>query len=57
VVIDFISMPRRQDQARIGEALTAALADDPSQTYVLPMSALGLVEMTRERRGPGLELE
>jgi ribonuclease G len=56
VVIDFISMPRRQDQARIGEALSAALADDPSQTYVLPMSALGLVEMTRERRGPGLEL-
>jgi ribonuclease G len=56
LVIDFISMPRRQDQARIGEALSAALADDPSQTYVLPMSALGLVEMTRERRGPGLEL-
>lgn len=55
VVIDFVSMPRRQDQVRIGEALIVALADDPSQTYVLPMSALGLVEMTRERRGPGLE--
>ena len=55
VVIDFISMPRRQDQMRVVEALNVALADDPSQTYVLPMSALGLVEMTRERRGPGLE--
>jgi ribonuclease E/ribonuclease G len=55
VVIDFISMPRRPDQARVVEALKEALADDPSQTHVLPMSAFGLVEMTRERRGPGLE--
>jgi ribonuclease E/ribonuclease G len=55
VVIDFVSMPRRQDQGRVVAALQAALADDPSQTHVLPMSAFGLVEMTRERRGPGLE--
>ena len=37
--------------------LKAAVADDPAQTYIVPMSALGLVEMTRERRGPGLEFE
>lgn len=55
VVIDFISMPRRPDQTRVVEALKEALAEDPSQTHVLPMSAFGLVEMTRERRGPGLE--
>jgi len=57
VVIDFISMPHKKDQERIVESLVDALADDPAQTYVLPMSAFGLVEMTRERRGPGLELE
>jgi ribonuclease G len=55
VVIDFITMPRRPDQTRVVEALREALADDPSQTHILPMSAFGLVEMTRERRGPGLE--
>jgi ribonuclease E/ribonuclease G len=55
VVIDFVSMPRRLDQGRVVSALQDALADDPSQTHVLPMSAFGLVEMTRERRGPGLE--
>ena len=38
------------------DAFKAALADDPAQTYVLPMSSLGLVEMTRERRGPELTL-
>jgi ribonuclease E/ribonuclease G len=57
VVIDFISMSRPRDRDRIVEALKAAVADDPAQTYIVPMSALGLIEMTRERRGPGLELE
>jgi ribonuclease G len=57
VVIDFISMTRPRDKERIMEALKAAVADDPSQTYIVPMSPLGLVEMTRERRGPGLEFD
>jgi ribonuclease E/ribonuclease G len=55
VVIDFISMSRERDRDQVMEALKAAVADDPSQTYIVPMSPLGLVEMTRERRGPGLE--
>jgi ribonuclease E/ribonuclease G len=56
VVIDFISMSRPRDRERVVAALKFALADDPARTYVLPMSAFGLVEMTRERRGPELEL-
>ncbi len=55
VVIDFISMSRERDRDQVMAALKAALADDPSQTHIIPMSPLGLVEMTRERRGPGLE--
>lgn len=55
VVIDFISMSRERDQGQVVAALKAAVADDPAQTYIVPMSPLGLVEMTRERRGPGLE--
>jgi len=55
VVIDFISMSRERDRDQLVDALKTAVADDPSQTYILPMSPLGLVEMTRERRGPGLE--
>jgi ribonuclease E/ribonuclease G len=57
VVIDFISMTKPRDRERTMDALTAAVADDPAQTYIVPMSPLGLVEMTRERRGPGLELD
>jgi ribonuclease E/ribonuclease G len=56
IVIDFISMGRERDQDQVMAALKAAVADDPSQTYIIPMSPLGLVEMTRERRGPGLEI-
>ncbi|MEA1939019.1 MAG: ribonuclease E/G [Pseudomonadota bacterium] len=57
VVIDFINMSERQAGQRVVEALTAALADDPAQTDVYGMSRLGLVEMTRIRRGtPTAEL-
>jgi len=56
VVIDFISMSRERDRDQVVDALKAAVADDPSQTHIVPMSPLGLVEMTRERRGPGLEI-
>jgi ribonuclease G len=57
VVIDFISMNRPRDRDGLMEAFRAAVADDPAQTYIVPMSPLGLVEMTRERRGPGLEFD
>jgi ribonuclease G len=57
IVIDFISMTRPRDRDRVVDALRAAVADDPAQTYIVAMSPLGLVEMTRERRGPGLEFD
>ncbi|HLG88805.1 MAG TPA: ribonuclease E/G, partial [Alphaproteobacteria bacterium] len=57
VVIDFISLPRAEDRSRTEVALAAALASDPARTQILPMSRLGLVELSRERRGPELELE
>ena len=52
IVIDFVSMPRRGDGERVLDALAAAVADDPVQSEVHGMSKLGLVEMTRARRGP-----
>jgi ribonuclease E/ribonuclease G len=57
VVVDFVSLARPADRARVTASLAAALADDPARTQILPMSELGLVEMARERRGPDLELD
>ncbi|QEX23748.1 hypothetical protein FRZ61_36870 [Hypericibacter adhaerens] len=54
VVIDFIDMESSADRDRVVKALRHALADDPARTRVLPMSDLGLVQMTRQRRGAPL---
>jgi ribonuclease G len=49
VVIDFIDMENPLNQQRVIQALDAELEKDRAQTRVLPVSALGLVEMTRKR--------
>jgi len=49
IVIDFIDMEMETNQARVTAALTEALARDRARTKVLPVSGLGLVEMTRKR--------
>ena len=54
VVVDFVSMPKRGDGERLLAALGAAVRDDPVQTEVYGLSRLGLVELTRARRGPAL---
>ncbi|WP_448191021.1 ribonuclease E/G [Azospirillum sp. sgz301742] len=54
VVVDFVNMKGRGDAERLLNALSAAVADDPAQTQVYGLSKLGLVEMTRARRGTAL---
>jgi len=54
VVIDFIDLKAPPARARVVDALKAAVGDDPAPCWVGPMSRLGLVEMTRRRRGPSL---
>jgi ribonuclease G len=49
IVIDFIDMERRSNRERVFTALKDAMAKDKAKTKVLPMSDLGLIEMTRER--------
>ena len=54
IVVDFLSMTKRGEGERLLAALTAAVRDDPVQTEVYGISRLGLIEMTRARRGPAL---
>jgi len=49
VVIDFIDMKARKNQTAVYRALKEGLQGDKARTNVLPVSALGLVEMTRQR--------
>jgi Rne/Rng family ribonuclease len=54
VVIDFVELENAAERDLVTKRLRAALAGDPARTRVLPMSDLGLVQLTRQRRGPAL---
>jgi ribonuclease G len=49
IVIDFIDMESLEDRHKVFSALKEALSKDKARTYVLRMSELGLIEMTRQR--------
>jgi ribonuclease G len=49
VVIDFIDMKQRRNQNNVYKALKDALRTDKARTNVLPISQLGILEMTRQR--------
>ncbi len=49
IVIDFIDMERESNRERVSQALRDSLRRDKGKTKVLPMSELGLIEMTRKR--------
>lgn len=49
IIIDFIDMQKKSSQEKVYHALTEALKRDRSKTHVLPISDMGLVQMTRKR--------
>jgi ribonuclease G len=53
IVIDFIDMDDTAHQARVIDALAAALRKDRSRTKIVGLSDLGLLQLTRKRTRPG----
>jgi ribonuclease G len=49
IVIDFIDMEKLSNRTRVFTALREAFSRDKAKTNILPMSDLGLIEMTRKR--------
>jgi ribonuclease G len=49
IIIDFIDMQKKSSQEKVYSALKDALVKDRSKTHVLPISEMGLIEMTRKR--------
>jgi ribonuclease G len=49
IVLDFIDMKMRRDQQQVYNKLKEGLRRDKAKTHVLPISQLGLLEMTRQR--------
>ncbi|MCL5736027.1 MAG: Rne/Rng family ribonuclease [Actinobacteria bacterium] len=54
IVIDFIDMTAKSNRDAVLAALEAELARDRTKTYVVEVSPLGLVEMTRQNVTRGL---
>ena len=50
IVLDFIDMHSRRDQQQVYQRVKDGLRRDKARTHVLPLSQLGLMEMTRQRQ-------
>lgn len=49
IVLDFIDMRHRRDQQSVYQRVKEGLRRDKAKTHILPISQLGLMEMTRQR--------
>ncbi len=49
IVLDFIDMKSRRDQQQVYHRMRDGLRRDKAKTHILPISQLGLMEMTRQR--------
>ena len=54
IVVDFIDMKNRKDQQAVYQRVRDRLKRDKARTHVLPISQLGLMEMTRQRANESL---
>ena len=54
IVIDFIDMARSKNRDQVLKTLRTALDEDRTKTYVVEVSPLGLVEMTRQNVTDGV---
>lgn len=50
IVIDFIDMKSRRDQQEVTNRLRDCVRHDKAKTHILPISPVGLTEMTRQRQ-------
>jgi len=54
IVIDFIDMRSRGDQQKVAQRVREGVKRDKAKTRILPISQLGLMEMTRQRHSESM---
>ncbi len=55
IVLDFIDMKSRRDQQAVYNKIKEGLRRDKAKTHILPISPLGLMEMTRQRHSESVD--
>lgn len=56
IIVDFIDMKSPEHRQRVQERLREAMRSDRAKHTILPMSEIGLVQITRQRRRQPIEL-
>jgi ribonuclease G len=54
IIIDFIDMKERRHRNGVYEKLCEAMAEDKAKNHILPISQLGILQMTRQRQQESL---
>ncbi len=54
IIVDCITLRTAADRQKLLAAARSAVADDPAGVEVFGLTKLGLLEMTRQRRGPSI---
>lgn len=54
IIIDFVDLPSRPERQRLEEALRKSFKNDPAPLEIHQMSSLGIVPLSRARRGQPL---
>jgi Rne/Rng family ribonuclease len=54
IIVDFVDLPSRPERQRLEEALRKAFKHDPAPLEIHQMSSLGIVPLSRARRGQPL---
>ncbi len=50
IIIDFIDMKSRRDRNQLYNRMRREMANDRAKTHILPISQLGIMQMTRQRQ-------
>ncbi len=54
IIMDFIDMKERRHRNAVFEKMVAAMAEDKARNHIHPISALGIMQMTRQRQSESL---
>ena len=56
VIVDFIDMKNKSDQRKVFQKMKASMAEDKAKHNILPISQLGIMQITRQRHDESLSL-
>ncbi len=54
IIMDFIDMKERRHRNQVFDRMVAAMSEDKAKNHILPISTLGIMQMTRQRQQESL---